>query len=338
MDEELLQLFLEAKKGNRNVAGLLNNLDNEMLAFLAGVYTPDVDQGGMGTLWSSYAGNPDYPVVQDIISKIEGGADPYYLGSYIDSLGGNTDSFQPEDLKGLTRALYKEYTGSKKKDDVWSKAGLRSPLDVYSVEDVPISESVAKLIEPTRELYNQRFQELQGAQSRSRRAQQESLQFEPGRKALKEAKPAWQQQIINRIIDPEGAGIFPEFIEKRKMPLVKGTVGEVAAGAASDVLSSGAALTAALLFGKGWNPFKKGSRRTDFSKAEKAMSQKQKALQAEAAAEEAGREEEWAARRANAAANREMAQRRGVLRAYQEMGITPAKDQMRTLLSYLGNK
>ena len=147
MDPELMQLFMSAKGSNRNVSGLLGNLDNPMLAYLAGVYDPVSAQGknAGGALWSQYSQNPD-PTIQDIISKIEGGADEFYLNSYIDAMGDVSQTgFQVGDLKGLAKALQKEYTGASSgssyggKQDVWSKAGLRNPLDLYTAEDAPLS-------------------------------------------------------------------------------------------------------------------------------------------------------------------------------------------------------
>lgn len=150
MDPELLQLFMSAKGNNKNVSGLLGNLDSSMLAYLAGVYDPIAAGAGNagGPLWSQYA-NSQEPIIQDLVGKIQGGMDEFALNSYIDALGDVSQTgFQVGDLKGLAKALQKEYTGTASgsggsggKQDMWSKAGLRNPLDVYSTEDVPMGET-----------------------------------------------------------------------------------------------------------------------------------------------------------------------------------------------------
>jgi hypothetical protein len=148
MDPELLKLFMaQTKGGKKNVAGLLNTLDNPLFNIIAGVYDPVSAGAGNagGALWSSYS-NSQEPIIQDIVGKIEGGMDEFSLNSYIDALvagGSDTAGFQVGDLKGLAKALQKEYSGTSSgyggKQDVFSKAGLRNPLDVYSEEDAPLN-------------------------------------------------------------------------------------------------------------------------------------------------------------------------------------------------------
>jgi hypothetical protein len=161
MDPEIAALFLGARDNNKNVSSVLNNLDSSVLALLAGVYDPLAAQGGSGgQLWSSYAGNPDYPVVQDIQQKIQGGADPYYLNSYIDGLVANKvdlNGFQDADLKGLAKGLYNEYNGKGSggggggggDDDLPS--WLRDPTDVYTTQDLPMTPKLQEMISELRE-------------------------------------------------------------------------------------------------------------------------------------------------------------------------------------------
>jgi hypothetical protein len=156
MDPELLQLFASARGANKNVSGLLGNMDNSFLAFLAGVYDPVSAQGqpGGGPLWAKYSQDPN-PVFQQIIQEIQNGADPFYLSSEIDKMGDDVAStgLMTGDLKGLAKALHKEYTtaGDPKNMSVWAKRGLREPTDLYSTQDVPLGDESRQQIVGMRE-------------------------------------------------------------------------------------------------------------------------------------------------------------------------------------------
>ena len=156
MDPEMIKLLAAAKGGNKNLSSTLNNLDNPFFTYFAGVYDPLAAQagssaGGGGPLWSQYAGETN-PIMRDLMMKIQNGTNKFYLGSYIDSLN-PTDvqatGYSPSDLKGLASGLLKEYTegassssGSSK--DPFAKAGLRSPLDLYSTSDMPVGKKGAE--------------------------------------------------------------------------------------------------------------------------------------------------------------------------------------------------
>lgn len=153
MDPELMRLLAAAVANNKGLSGTLNNLDNPLLPILAGVYDPFSAQGGQGgggPLWSQYAGETD-PILVDLMTQIKNGTNEYYLGSYIDALvakdaaGVAATGYSPTDLKGLAKGLLKEYTdggssGSGSSKDTLSKAGYRSPLDLYSTSDMPIGK------------------------------------------------------------------------------------------------------------------------------------------------------------------------------------------------------
>ena len=158
-DQELqmLMAFAAAKQGNKNVGGVLGNLDNPMLAVLAGAYDPRTAsgaQGGGGPFWSKYSQSQD-PVIQDIIGKISQGFDKYQLNSYIDSLaaqGQDLGSFQVGDLKGVASSLQKEYvdgpsaSGGAASKDPFSKAGIPGPGELYDTSTVPLSAPNVKRI------------------------------------------------------------------------------------------------------------------------------------------------------------------------------------------------
>ena len=148
MDKELLQLwFQNMRKGNKNVSGSLGNLDNPMLAYLAGVYDPNTEFGSqVDTPLLSKYGVSDVPAIQSVLASIQGGADPYSLEADIDALIAENPEFisqtgmQPGTFKDLSKAMLEEYqTGSKPKATWWSKAGLPNPLELYDITNVPMS-------------------------------------------------------------------------------------------------------------------------------------------------------------------------------------------------------
>ena len=156
-EKQLLMYFAAAKQGNKNVGGVLGNLDSSMLAVLAGAYDPRTAsgaQGGGGPFWSKYSQSQD-PVIQDIIGKISQGFDKYQLNSYIDSLaaqGQDLGSFQVGDLKGVASSLQKEYvdgpstSGGAASKDPFSKAGIPGPGELYDTSTVPLSAPNVKRI------------------------------------------------------------------------------------------------------------------------------------------------------------------------------------------------
>jgi len=142
-DLELLLQFLEASGTSSGVGRTLNNLDNPLLGLITGGFDPMTLPASGGRDWSRYAGNPEYPQVQQVIAEIQAGRDPYQLSSYVDALtasGADLDGFQPDDFKNLAMNLQKEYGGGEQGD--WlRKAGFGSPLEQYTSETVPMDEA-----------------------------------------------------------------------------------------------------------------------------------------------------------------------------------------------------
>ena len=150
-EKQMIQFMSGARSGNKNLSGVLNNMDSQLLAILAGAYDPRTAEQsgpGAGSYWSRYSQSED-PVIQDVIAKISSGADKYQINSYIDSLaaqGKDLGAFQVSDLKGVATELYKEFTGtgssgsssSKTKSDT-QKAGIPDPAELYNTSTVPLS-------------------------------------------------------------------------------------------------------------------------------------------------------------------------------------------------------
>ena len=160
---QMLMLMMDAKKGNKNVSGILNNLDSGFLSILSGAYDPrtaESSQSANQPFLNKYAQSED-PIVQDILSKLSQGYDKYQLSSYIDSLdaqGQNISSFQTGDLKSLANEFYKEYTGTGSSGSGGSKssntsvtdkvrnAGLPDPTELYNTDTIPLDATNLKRI------------------------------------------------------------------------------------------------------------------------------------------------------------------------------------------------
>lgn len=154
MDEELLNLFLAAQQGNKGISGTLNNLDNQMLIYLAGQYNPlsamGITSSGGGQLTARYAGKPDYPAVNQLLAQIQQGDDEYQYGTAVKALitGGQTDGLDSGEFERLASDLYQESTGqvSPSKKTYWQQRGLSDPTDVYSLENLPNRPGLNKVL------------------------------------------------------------------------------------------------------------------------------------------------------------------------------------------------
>lgn len=145
--EELLKLFVQAKSNNKNVSGLLGNLDSPMLALLAGQIDPMAIQAqSSGGLYGQYASDPNTPdAVKAIMDFVDQGANKYQIQSSLNSLDPSVvtaSGYTPEQLDAMAADMVKERGDG----DMWSKAGLRNPLDVYTTTDVPINAAVALMM------------------------------------------------------------------------------------------------------------------------------------------------------------------------------------------------
>lgn len=354
MDPEIMNLYLQAK-GNKSDTSFLNSLNNPWLTYLAGAYDPMSQQtGGAGSLWSSYANNPEYPVVQDIIQKIQGGADPYYISSYIDGLvanGTDLNGFQDADLKGLAKGLYNEYTGksggSSKGGGAggnwWSKAGFRNPTDVYTTADVPLNADIRKMMVE---------QQLKTSNIKELKSKADSAL----KKAEKKLSPMYNkrfdtEQLIDYLKnDPEGQKIAKE--KNIDWSKVDETTGEVFSGPLSDVN-----------YDNGWqkwtpwgalgNLVSQGvaevGRVGEIYTKQNVMGGKPKYIEEKVgyrakedpydvyAYDQAKLEQEALGDQQKKAAKLDEATRRGALRAFTEAGRTPTRDQMSTVLKFLKN-
>jgi hypothetical protein len=156
MDTETQQLLAallsQAKSGNKNLGSLLGNLDSPILAAMAGVLDPYYGSGQMGgggnSLYGSFAGDETTPAaVKAVMDWVDQGMNSYQIEAQINSLDPNIikdSGYTDAQLISMGKDMSKE--GGKRGTDVFAKAGLRNPNEIYSLEDVPMNQSVMKML------------------------------------------------------------------------------------------------------------------------------------------------------------------------------------------------
>jgi len=146
----LAQLMSQAKGGNKNVSSIGNNLTDPVILALAGVLDPYYGMGGgsSGVIYEQFANDPSTPpAVRAVMDYVDQGMNPYQIEAQINALDPavKTDSGYTDDqLIAMGREMSTE-RGKTKSSNVFSKAGLRNPNDVYSLEDVPLNASESKI-------------------------------------------------------------------------------------------------------------------------------------------------------------------------------------------------
>lgn len=151
MDPQLLAALLsQAKGGNKNLSGTLGNMDNPILLALAQVLDPYYGTGqttsGAGSLYGSFASDETTPAaVKAVMDYVDQGMNGYQIEAQINSLDPDivkNSGYTDEQLISMGKEMAKE--GGKKGTDVFAKAGLRNPNDIYDVEDIPLNDSQNK--------------------------------------------------------------------------------------------------------------------------------------------------------------------------------------------------
>lgn len=151
MDPQLLAALLsQAKGGNKNLSGVLGNMDSPILLALAQVLDPYYGTGqttsGAGSLYGSFASDETTPAaVKAVMDYVDQGMNGYQIEAQINNLDPNVvkdSGYTDEQLISMGKEMAKE--GGKKGTDVFAKAGLRNPNDIYSLEDVPLNSYESK--------------------------------------------------------------------------------------------------------------------------------------------------------------------------------------------------
>lgn len=297
--EELMRLFALARQtsNNKNASSVLGNLDNPMLAFLAGAYVPPVDAGiGSMPLNEKYSSMDD-PLIQEIMALIDAGADEYEISSALDNLIGgenayrlNDSMWQAGDLKSLAVGLVKERkdAAAKTGDSWWQKAGLSDPSAQYDETNVPLSPKLTKKMSALLPEVQQYAATAAEAKILSDTATKE---YEAKKKQRKEAKetPKYRTSDLIR------SGAFAPENRKKSQALINKSLG--IGGSAKDA-------------------------EDELKKAQlKYFAAKQKEMEAE-----------FNARGAESVAT---GYARGAARAAREQGRTPTRDQLASIMRFL---
>jgi hypothetical protein len=144
----LMQYMAAAKGGNKNVSSISNNLSDPVLLALAGVLDPYYGAGDSSTTYGQFANDPSTPAaVRAVMDYVDQGMNQYQIEAQINNLDDDVikDSGYTDDmLISIGRDMVKE--GGKKGSNVFTKAGLRNPNDVYTEADVPLNENVSKML------------------------------------------------------------------------------------------------------------------------------------------------------------------------------------------------
>jgi hypothetical protein len=146
MDPQVVQMLMQymaaAKGGNKNVSSISNNLSDPVLLALAGVLDPYYGAGDSSTTYGQFANDPSTPAaVRAVMDYVDQGMNQYQIEAQINNLDDKVikDSGYTDDiLISMGRDMVKE--GGKKGSNVFTKAGLRNPNDIYELDDVPLGQ------------------------------------------------------------------------------------------------------------------------------------------------------------------------------------------------------
>lgn len=134
-----------AKAGNKNVSGVMGGMDNPILLALAGAIDPYYSQNvgqQSSPLYGSFAGDESTPeAVRAVMDWVDQGMNKYQIEAKINTLPSSvkTDSgFTDQQLIGMGADMADERSSDANKN-VFAKAGLRNPNDVYTMADVPVT-------------------------------------------------------------------------------------------------------------------------------------------------------------------------------------------------------
>lgn len=319
MDPELLNLFIQASNAAGGRSKVLSSLNNPLLPFLANAYSPPVDagMGGPGSLWATYANNQDYPELQPIIQAIQGGADEIQTDEAVNrALGGNTSAgfFSDKNLHKLAAGLQKEYTGSgstgsKSKSDVFAKAGLRNPTDVYTMADVPLPANIQSAM----------MRMMPGYEVASSKAARAKADYERSNRMSK-------KQAADIAAAFRSEGMLNNNSQGQLLRLADWIQGQSTLN--PSVLEEGISKFNKPGFGYVQQPYEAGVQRVKKRLGSKLNIDTQ-------AVDKASTDMSAAQLEADKMRSVMTSYQKGVLKAYQEMGRTPAKDQMSQILQFI---
>jgi len=288
-----------------------------LLAYLSGNYNP-MSGGTNSALWNQYADSPDTPqTIQELMGLVEQGYNEFQIQAFIDQQEPDDNGFigdsqmQATTLKSLAKKLQEEKS-SLKNEDVFTKLGVSSPLDLYTSETVPLPESQVKVIEQLRKSGKSYALDALKADQDYQKAlfnyQFGERKYQTGiEDALKQKASGWQQFLTDPadafVTTIEGA-ISPEGILKH--------YGEHEFQADRD----------------------KGNKK--LAEYEKSVTpQRIKSYKDYLYGSGGLRQRDAAKWRAQQSSEAESAVREGVLNAYKRVGRTPTMDELDAMVKYL---
>ena len=172
---ELMMLLSQAKGGNKNLSGMLNNMDSPLLLALAGVLDPMVAQGSSQSsgIYNQFANDPNTPAtVQQIMDWVDQGLNKYQIESMVNQLPDDvvTDGgYSKDQLISMANDMTKHRSSGEDKN-VFEKAGFRNPNDVYTVDDVPLSANSQKRLRELEAEYKPISANLENINQRANKA------------------------------------------------------------------------------------------------------------------------------------------------------------------------
>lgn len=223
MDEQTIQLLAQlmssAKGGNKNLSSLMGNLDNPLLLALAGALDPYYgQQQSAGSLYSQYSSDPTTPVaVKAVMDYVDQGMNKYQIEKQVNALDldvVNDSGYTREQLAAIGSDMSKERTKGGA-SDVFAKAGLRNPNEIYGVEDVPLSAGQQKQYQGFVDEAMQAEKPIGGLQYDLRRAQKKLSEADT--QSAKEAAKRWVDENVQRVGGPGGQSVDPSVSIKQEI-------------------------------------------------------------------------------------------------------------------------
>jgi hypothetical protein len=343
--QQLLALLMKsAKGGNKNISSLMNNFDNPILLAMAGALDPyygsGATGGGGGNLYNSFAGDESTPAaVKAVMDYVDQGMNSYQIEAAINNLDGDviTDSgYTDKQLISMGKEMSKQ--GGKTANDVFKKAGLRNPNDVYTMSDIPIEGGVRDMIAEQGKT-SQKISDMESDADIAVSKAQKKLSPMYGKRFDTKELISWLKT------DPEGQKIAKEKnIDWRK---VDNETGQIYGWGQSANINSGRwdPISVALDLASGAT--REISRTAEIIGKENIMGKKPKYIEDKVgfrkgedpfdvyALEQAQLDKEALGNQKQKAKKLDEATRRGALRAYSETGRTPFTDQTSALLKFV---
>ena len=200
LDPQLAQLIMSALQSDSDLSGLTSGVKNPLMMYLSGAYDPMLSMRQSDSeLWSTYAGNPEYPGVNMILDLIQNGADKFQVMTAAKSAV-NRDIFDSATFDQLAGQLWDDYNENRPggKNDFWAKNNLYRPEDVYSETNLPTG---AGLLNYLRDYQSKETNLLTEAERLRKIADESSQEYKsavrPGKPGVNKNRQGWKPEPID---------------------------------------------------------------------------------------------------------------------------------------------